>query len=77
MCVYLYGYTVNFAQCNCANAQIFDSVKNLTISQKLQNSNNGKIFTDNLYYLVNNYDKIVTKGGYISDKRLQNGNKIV
>ena len=27
--------------------------------------------------MVNNYDKIVTKGGYISDKRLQNGYKNV
>lgn len=27
--------------------------------------------------MVNNYDKIVTKGGYISDKKLQNGYKNV
>ena len=31
----------------------------------------------NCYYMVNNYDKIVTKGGYISDKKLQNGYKNV
>ena len=59
------------------NAQILDFVKNLTISQKLQNSYNIYIFPDNWHYLVNNSNKIVTKGGYISDKKLQNGNKIV
>ena len=31
--------------------------------------------SDNLYYLVNNYDKIVTNWGIFSDKRLQSGNK--
>lgn len=54
-----------------------DFVKNLTISQKLQNGYNGNIFPDNCHYLVNKSNKIVTKGGYISDKKLQNGNKIV
>ena len=33
------------------------------------------IMSDNLYYLVNNYDKIVTIWGIFSDKRLQSGNK--
>ena len=33
------------------------------------------IMSDNLYYLVNNYDKIVTNRGIFSDKRLQSGNK--
>lgn len=58
-------------------AQNPDIVKILTISQKLQNGNNGNIFPDNWHYLVNKSNKIVTKGGYISDKKLQNGNKIV
>lgn len=58
-------------------AQNPDIVKNLTISQKLQNGYNVNIFPDNWHYLVNNSNKIVTKGGYISDKKLQNGYKIV
>ena len=59
------------------NAQILDFVKNLTISQKLQNGYNVDIVPDNWHYLVNNSNKMVTKGGYISDKKLQNGYKIV
>lgn len=31
--------------------------------------------SNNCNYLVNNYDKIVTKWGIFSDKRLQSGNK--
>ena len=58
-------------------AQNLDIVKNLTISQKLQNGYNVYIIPDNWHYLVNNSDKIVTKGGHISDKKLQNGYKIV
>ena len=54
-----------------------DIVKNLTISQKLQNGYNVDIVPDNWHYLVNKSDKIVTKGGYISDKKLQNGYKIL
>ena len=45
-----------------------DIVKNLTISQKLQNGYNVNIFPNNWHYLVNKSYKIVTKGGYISDK---------
>lgn len=33
------------------------------------------VMSNNCNYLVNNYDKIVTKWGIFSDKRLQSGNK--
>ena len=36
---------------------------------------NHGVMSNNCYYLVNNYDKTVTKWGIFSDKRLQNGNK--